>query len=117
MGGPALIGTPDDAGYRWDGADLLLRIRAQPRARRDEWLGLADGQFRIRLATPPVDGRANSHLREFLAGLCGVAKSRVTLVAGETGRDKWLRIVAPQRLPPGIAPRASFPVVAQSGAD
>jgi hypothetical protein len=41
----------------------------------------------------------------------------MTLLAGETGRDKRLRIVAPHRLPPGIEPPASLPVVARSGAD
>jgi uncharacterized protein YggU (UPF0235/DUF167 family) len=44
------------------------------------------------------------HLREFLAALFGVAKSRVTLLAGETGRDKRWRIIAPKRWPPGIEP-------------
>jgi uncharacterized protein len=117
MGEPAPRDAPGTDAYRWDGGDLLLRVRAQPRASRTEWLGLADGQFRVRLAAPPVDGRANGHLREFLADLCGVAKNRVTLLTGETGRDKRLRIVAPQRLPPGIAPPASLPVVARSWSD
>jgi len=42
-------------------------------------------------------------LRAFLAELFGVAKNQVTLLAGETGRDKRWRIVAPKQLPPGIA--------------
>ena len=93
------------AGYRWDGADLILQVRARPRAGRDEWAGLREGRFEVRITAPPVDGQANAHLREFLADRFGVAKSRVTLLAGETGRDKRWRIAAPKRLPPGIAPR------------
>lgn len=89
-------------GYRWDGADLILRVRVQPRASRDEWLEPRDGWLCVRITAPPVDGKANVHLREFLATLFGVAKSQVTLLAGETGRDKRLRIAAPRRLPPGI---------------
>lgn len=89
-------------GYAWDGADLILRVRVQPRASRDEWLEPRDDRFRTRIIAPPVDGKANARLREFLATLFGVAKSQVTLLAGETGRDKRLRIVAPCRLPPGI---------------
>jgi len=51
-----------------------------------------------------VDGQANAYLRAFLADLFGVAKSQVTLLAGETGRDKRWRIAAPKRWPPGIEP-------------
>ena len=91
-------------GYRWDGADLILQVRARPRAGRDEWAGLRESRFEVRIATPPVDGQANAHLREFLATLFGVAKSQVTLLAGETGRDKRWRITAPKRWPPGIEP-------------
>ncbi len=65
-----------------------------------------EGRFRVRIAAPPADGQANAHLREFLAALFGVAKSRVTLLAGETGRDKRWRVAAPRRLPPGIEPPA-----------
>ncbi|MCB1766473.1 MAG: YggU family protein [Candidatus Competibacteraceae bacterium] len=91
-----------ETGYVWKGADLILRVRAQPRAHRDEWLGLREDRFHVRITAPPVDGQANAHLRAFLADLFGVAKSRITLLAGETGRDKRWRIVAPRRFPPGI---------------
>ena len=95
------------AGYRWDGPDLILQVRAQPLAGRDEWAGLREDRFQVRLTAPPVDGQANAHLREFLATLFGVAKSQVTLLAGETRRDKRWRIAAPKRRPPGIEPPAS----------
>ena len=97
----------DAGGYRWDGADLMLQVRAQPRASRDQWAGSSEGRFRVRITAPPVDGQANAHLREFLAALFGVAKSQVTLLAGETGRDKRWRIAAPKRWPPGIEPPAA----------
>jgi hypothetical protein len=97
----------DAGGYCWEGADLILRARVQPRARRDHWAGLQDDRFRIHVAAPPADGRANARLRELLAGLFGVARSQVTLLAGEAGRDKRLRIAAPKRLPPGIEPPAA----------
>ena len=90
------------AGYLWDGADLIVQVRAQPRASRDEWAGLQEDRFRVRITAPPVDGQANAHLRAFLAELFGVAKSQVTLLSGETGRDKRWRIAAPKRQPPGI---------------
>lgn len=95
------------AGYHWDGADLILQVRTQPRASHDRWAGLLDDRFRVRITAPPVDGQANVHLREFLATLFGVAKSQVALLAGETGRDKRWRIAAPKQLPPGIEPPAA----------
>jgi len=90
------------AGYVWDGADLILWVRAQPRASRDEWVGLQEDRFRVRITAPPVDGQANAHLREFLAALFGVAKGQVTLLSGETGRDKRWRIATPKRWPSEI---------------
>ena len=95
------------AGYRWEGADLILQVRVQPRAGRDQWAGPVEGGFRVRIAAPPVDGQANVHLREFLATLFGVAKNQVTLLAGETGRNKRVRIAAPKQWPPGIEPPAT----------
>lgn len=90
--------------YRWHGADLIVRVRVQPRASGDEWLEPVDGPARVRITAPPVDGKANAHLRKFLASLFDVAQSQVMVLAGETGRDKRLRIIAPRRLPPGIQP-------------
>ena len=50
------------------------------------------GRLRVRLNAPPVDGRANAALAEFVADSFGIARSRVTLDKGTTGRDKRLRV-------------------------
>lgn len=91
-------------GYRWEGGDLLLTLRVQPKASRDEWCGPhGDGALKVRITAPPVEGKANDHLLRYLAKLCRVAKSAVTLVSGEGSRDKVVRVRAPQALPPGVA--------------
>lgn len=92
--------TPGPA--RWEGADLILRVQVQPRASRDEFAGLHAGALKIRLTSPPVDGKANAALIAFLAEAFGVAKRQVTLLKGETGRAKQLRIQAPLRFPPDL---------------
>lgn len=70
-----------------------LTIRVTPRARKSEIGGvLADGTLRIRVQQPPVEGKANRALIEFLADLLGVSKSRVEIVAGERGLDKIVSI-------------------------
>jgi uncharacterized protein (TIGR00251 family) len=89
--------------YRWDGPDLILTLHIQPRAARDEIAGPHGGALKLRLTAPPVDGRANERLRAFLADLCGVSKAQVTVLSGETGRIKRVRITAPRRLPPLVA--------------
>jgi uncharacterized protein (TIGR00251 family) len=91
------------AWYRWDGPDLILQLRIQPRAAKDEIAGPYGDALKVRLTAPPVDGKANEQLRAFLGELCGVAKSQITLISGENGREKRVRIAAPRRLPPGIA--------------
>jgi uncharacterized protein len=70
-----------------------LTVRVTPRARRTEVAGvLEDGTLRIRVTAPPVEGRANSALVEFLAEVLGTRKSRVEIVAGEKGLDKIVTI-------------------------
>ena len=84
---------------RWEGEDLVLDLRVQPRASRDELVGPYGEQLKVRITAPPVDGKANDHLLRFVAKAFGVAPSAVTLVAGETGRDKRLRISRPRSFP------------------
>jgi uncharacterized protein (TIGR00251 family) len=71
----------------------------QPRAARSSVCGLRGDRIVIRLAAPPVDGRANTALLELLAAEFGVPRSGVSLLAGGRGRDKRVRIDAPRRLP------------------
>jgi len=89
--------------YRWDGNDLILAVHLQPGARRDEIAGLHGDRLKIRITAPPVDGKANAHLRRYLADRFGVAATAVELLAGATGRDKRIRIRSPRRLLPGIS--------------
>jgi uncharacterized protein (TIGR00251 family) len=88
--------------YRWQGEDLILFVRLQPRASRNEILAEQDGRLKIRLTAPPVEGKANTALRKFLAKTFGVANQQVTLEAGDSHRDKRLRIHNPACLVAGI---------------
>jgi hypothetical protein len=101
---PAAADAARTAGVavRWDGADLVLHIQVQPRASRNELAGIHGDRLKVRLTAPPVDGRANAALIAFLAELFGVSRSCVTLLAGETGRAKRVRIKRPARLPAGL---------------
>ncbi len=74
------------------GDAVRLSVRAQPRASRSEIVGEHDGALKVRLAAPPVDGEANRELVRFLAKRLGVAPSRVSVVAGESGRSKVVEV-------------------------
>jgi uncharacterized protein (TIGR00251 family) len=69
-----------------------LSVRVQPRSRRDEVVGERAGAVVIRLSAPPVDGKANAALCAYLAKLAGVPKTNVSVVRGQTSRDKVVRI-------------------------
>ena len=83
---------------RWDGDDLVVTLRVQPRASRDALQPDAQ-RLRVRITAPPVDGAANAHLQRYLADCFDVAASRVSLVRGEGSRDKVVRIQAPREIP------------------
>ena len=71
---------------------LLLHVRVQPRAGRDEVAGWHDAVLRLRVTAAPHDGRANAAVVDLLADALDVAPSRVALVRGATSRDKLFRI-------------------------
>jgi uncharacterized protein len=64
----------------------------QPRASRDEVVGWRDGALAVRVTAPPVEGEANRAVTELLARALGVRRSAVSVVHGERGRDKLVRV-------------------------
>lgn len=77
---------------RASGDGVLLTLHIQPGAKKSEVVGLHGDALKLRLAAPPVDGRANEALIDFLARALGVAKTHITLVAGQTSRSKRVAI-------------------------
>jgi uncharacterized protein len=72
--------------------DALVRVRLQPRARRDEIVGERAGSLLVRVSAPPLDGRANDALCRMLAKAAGVAPGRASVVRGASARDKLVRL-------------------------
>lgn len=93
-----------------DGSDVLLAVRVQPRASRNQLVvaGTQPGglgaqraardadmgpvSFTLRVTASPVGGDANAACRAFLADLLGIAQSRLLIVRGKTSRNKLLRV-------------------------
>lgn len=82
---------------------LRLRIFLQPKASRDQIIGLHDDELKIAITAPPVDGQANAHLLKFLSKLFKVPKSSIVLEKGELQRHKQIFIPEPKQIPPEIA--------------
>ena len=73
-----------------DGVTIDLHV--QPRASKNEIVGVQGEELKVRLTSPPVEGEANRLCIEFFAKLLKVPKSTVELVAGEKSRHKRLLI-------------------------
>ena len=73
-----------------DGATLAVRIH--PGARKNAVTGIHDNALKISLTTPPIDGRANQALIDFLSDRLRLPKARIALLSGHSSRAKLLRI-------------------------
>ena len=71
---------------------IVLRVRVQPGAGRAAVTGRYGDALALRVAAPPIEGRANAQCLEFVAEIFGVRKSQVELVSGEKNRQKRLRV-------------------------
>jgi len=85
--------------YVYEHGVLTLKLHVQPKASKDEWCGLHGDRLKLRIKAPPIDGRANQHLLEFIAREFAVSKSACELISGESGREKRIAITAPKKLP------------------
>jgi uncharacterized protein (TIGR00251 family) len=71
-----------------------LAVRVTTRASKNQIVGaMSDGTIKIRITAAPVEGQANNELVKFLSDVLDVAKSRIEIVAGETGRDKLISVL------------------------
>ena len=71
---------------------VTFKVRAQPRASKTEIAGEYAGAVKLRIAAPPVDGKANQECRRFFAELFDVPIRQVEIVTGDSSRDKLIRI-------------------------
>ncbi len=82
---------------RRDGDAWQLDLHVQPGARSTEAAGEHGGRLKLKIAAPPVDNKANAQLLAWLAARLGVPKASVTLVRGETSRQKTVAVRGVER--------------------
>lgn len=78
----------------------VLAVHVQPGAKVTALAGLHGAALKVRVAAPPVEGRANDALEAFLAERLGVPRSKVRVARGALGRAKQVVVSDP-----GVDPR------------
>ncbi len=71
---------------------VVIEVMVQPRASRDQIVGLHGDAIKIRLTAPPAEGKANAALIAFLSKKLGVPKSSITILRGKAGRRKSITV-------------------------
>ena len=74
------------------GGQIRLKVYVQPRAALSQIVGMHGDNVKVRVAAPPVEGEANVELERFIAKLLGIARSKVSVVAGASSRLKTVAI-------------------------
>jgi uncharacterized protein (TIGR00251 family) len=71
---------------------VILTVRVQPRASRDEIAGVMSGALKVRLRAPAAEDRANEALCEYLAELLKTPKAAVRILSGHHSRSKRMEV-------------------------
>lgn len=82
--------------------NLLLQLYIQPKASRDQIVGLHGDELKIAITAPPIDGKANAHLTKFLSKAFKVPKGDINIIKGQMGRHKQVLISSPKIIPAEI---------------
>lgn len=90
------------AWYRRNGEVLTLTLHVQPGAKRTDIAGLHGEALKVRLAAPPIEGRANEALLKFIAESFGVSLRQVELKQGGQSRHKVVAITGSQVEPESL---------------
>ena len=77
-------------------AGATFQVKVHPRARKNVITGVLGDALKLALTAPPIEGRANEACIEFLAKFLNVPRSSVTIAAGESSRQKLVRVAGVQ---------------------
>jgi uncharacterized protein (TIGR00251 family) len=72
--------------------EILLKVYLQPKSSKNEIIGSYRDGVKVKVTAPPVEGKANDALRQFLAKALGIAPSQIEILKGHHSREKTLKI-------------------------
>ncbi len=78
--------------HKKDQTTARIKVKVHPKASSNQVVGYRGDVLHLRVTAPPVEGRANTAVVSLLAGVLGVAKSRVRVVRGHGSRDKVVAV-------------------------
>lgn len=73
---------------------MKLSLKVKPASKTDEVIREADGSIKVKIKAPPVEGKANKYLIEYLSKKLALPKSKIVLLKGETNSFKTLEVDA-----------------------
>lgn len=71
---------------------IRFEVKVQPKSSQNQITGIVEGVMKIRLTSPPVDGKANQALINMLSKIVDVPKKSITIIRGETSTNKLIQI-------------------------
>ena len=71
---------------------VIIKVHVQPNANQNKVTGFRDGILQVKIAAPPIKGKANRELVKFLSSLLGISKSDLSIEKGATGKTKTIAI-------------------------
>jgi len=69
---------------------IILPVHVVVKARKTEIAGLFGESLKLKVASPPIDGKANKEIIKFLSSLLGISKKQIEILSGEKSKDKKL---------------------------
>lgn len=71
---------------------MLIKLKVKPNSRKNEITEIGENYYEARVSVPPEKGKANRRVIELLSEYFRIPKSRITIIRGETGKEKVIEI-------------------------
>lgn len=72
---------------------MRIYVKVSPRSSKNEVVKISEGEYKIKITAPPVDGEANAMLIKVLSDYFKVAKSNIIIVGGKSAKIKIVDIL------------------------
>jgi len=78
--------------FKITGNDIKVKVKIVPGSSKSKIIGAYNNALKISIAAPPVEGKANKKCIAYLAKYFDVAKSKIEIISGQTGKNKLIKI-------------------------
>ncbi|RMG74584.1 MAG: YggU family protein [Nitrospirae bacterium] len=78
--------------YKRSKRGIIIEVKVEPRSSRAQVAGLLGEKLKVKLTSPPVEGAANKQLIEVLSKFFGVKKSSISIIRGQSSKNKTIEI-------------------------